>query len=65
MRECDVAVVSPSITLYEVMSLDMPFVAIKTSENQEYFNKYLKDKGFFSLDKFEEKHLIYSIGKLM
>ncbi|HIC44810.1 MAG TPA: UDP-2,4-diacetamido-2,4,6-trideoxy-beta-L-altropyranose hydrolase [Sulfurimonas sp.] len=52
MNNADLAVVSPSVTLNEIVYLDIPFVAIKTAENQMKMYEYLVKNNFNSLASF-------------
>ncbi len=52
MNEADVAIVSPSVTLNEIFYLNIPFVAIKTANNQIEMYKYLVKNNYLALEKF-------------
>ena len=41
MNEADFAIVTPSVTLNEIVYLNVPFIAIKTADNQDEMYKYL------------------------
>lgn len=53
MRESDFAIVTPSVVLHEVMFMDLPFVAIKTADNQDDMFNYLKKEKFLTLESIE------------
>lgn len=57
MNISDFAIVTPSVTINEVMFMELPFFAIKTAENQEYAFSSLKNYRCFFLDKLEENKL--------
>ncbi len=52
MDNSDFAVVTPSVIVYEVMILNLPFIAIKTAKNQKLFYKYLKQNKYHVLHEF-------------
>jgi len=62
MKRSDFAIVTPSVTLNEVIYMELPFIAIKTAENQEDMVYYLKNNSYAILEKFNKKSL-YSMIK--
>ena len=52
MRQSDFAIVTPSVILNEIDYMNIPFIAIKTAENQNDMFNYLKEKRAFVLDGF-------------
>jgi len=44
MNEVDLAIVTPSVTLNEIVFLDIPFIAIQTAENQKFMVEYILQK---------------------
>jgi UDP-4-amino-4,6-dideoxy-N-acetyl-beta-L-altrosamine N-acetyltransferase len=52
MNEADFAIVTPSVTVNEIVYLGVPFIAIKTAENQRYMYEYLKETGNMVLPEF-------------
>ncbi len=52
MRQSDFAVVTPSVILNEIDYMNIPFIVIKTAENQNDMFNYLKEKREFILDGF-------------
>jgi UDP-2,4-diacetamido-2,4,6-trideoxy-beta-L-altropyranose hydrolase len=57
MRKSDIGVITPSVTANEIYFMEIPFIAIKTAENQDDMYKYLKRKNFLVLEKFRKKQL--------
>jgi len=60
MCESDFAIVTPSVTMNEVLYMDLPFVAINTVDNQKEMYKYLFESGYlvqacFDADDLENK----------
>ncbi len=64
MNLCDFAIITPSVTISEVLSLNMPFIAIKTALNQNSISKFLVRNRFFVLDKFNKKILKNKLIKM-
>ncbi|MFK5936800.1 MAG: UDP-2,4-diacetamido-2,4,6-trideoxy-beta-L-altropyranose hydrolase [Sulfurimonas sp.] len=52
MKKSDLAIVTPSVTINEVMFMELPFIAIKTAKNQEDMFNYLKKRGYAILNRF-------------
>ncbi|MDA3886293.1 MAG: UDP-2,4-diacetamido-2,4,6-trideoxy-beta-L-altropyranose hydrolase [Candidatus Delongbacteria bacterium] len=52
MNEADFAIVTPSVTLNEIVYLNVPFIAIKTAYNQDEMYMYLTQHGYSVLEKF-------------
>jgi UDP-2,4-diacetamido-2,4,6-trideoxy-beta-L-altropyranose hydrolase len=59
MARSDFAIVTPSVTLNEVWYMELPFIAIKTADNQKYMCGYLEEKNLAILDNFNS----YILGK--
>ncbi|MBE0499776.1 MAG: UDP-2,4-diacetamido-2,4,6-trideoxy-beta-L-altropyranose hydrolase [Campylobacterales bacterium] len=53
MHEADAAIVTPSVTLNEVIYMDLPFIAIKTAENQQDMYRYLSKNNYSALEEFD------------
>ena len=53
MHEADLAIVTPSLTLNEVIYMDLPFIAIKTAENQQDMYRYLTENNCLFLEEFD------------
>jgi len=65
MKKSDFAIVTPSVTVNEVFYLGVPFIAIKTADNQIDMYNYLKKKKFLVLKKFNTKKLHKNISKIL
>ena len=65
MHEADFAIVTPSVTLNEVMYLQLPFIAIQTAGNQVNMTQYLKSNNYLFLDKFESNAFFHKIKILL
>jgi len=65
MRVSDFAIVTPSVTLNEVFFMGLPFIAIKTADNQEDIAKYLLENRYSILESFNAKELKESIYNLL
>jgi UDP-2,4-diacetamido-2,4,6-trideoxy-beta-L-altropyranose hydrolase/UDP-4-amino-4,6-dideoxy-N-acetyl-beta-L-altrosamine N-acetyltransferase len=57
MRKSDFAIITPSVTLNEVVFMGLAFIAIKTADNQKDIYRYLKKHGYLVLKKFSYKKL--------
>jgi len=57
MAKSDVAIITPSVILNEVIFMELPFIAIQTANNQKEIYKYLKANKYFLMDKFNSKQL--------
>lgn len=64
MAKSDFAIISPSVTANEAFFMELPFIAIKTANNQNDMYKYLKQKKFFVLKEFDSNKLLLRINKL-
>jgi len=56
------AIVTPSVTVHEVIYMNLDFIAIKTADNQRYMYKYLKKKKYKVLETFSNKKLVKLIN---
>ena len=54
MNESKFAIVTPSVTVNEVHFMELPFLAIKTADNQEDIFEYLFKNGYKVVDGFEK-----------
>ncbi len=52
MDNSNFAIVTPSVIVYEVMYLGLPFIAIKTTDNQKYIYQYLKSNSYLVINDF-------------
>jgi UDP-2,4-diacetamido-2,4,6-trideoxy-beta-L-altropyranose hydrolase len=57
MRKSDLAIVTPSVTLNEIYFMDVPFIAIKTADNQNDMYDYITKEKKFVLKKFNKNKL--------
>ena len=57
MNNNDFAIITPSVIVHEVMQLDIPFLVIKTAENQNNLYRYLREKEYLSIKRFNPKRL--------
>jgi len=64
MRKSDLAIVTPSVTLNEIYFLNVPFIAIKTANNQNEMYNFLKKNNQLLLKKFEKRKLIKLLDKI-
>ncbi|WP_415396921.1 UDP-2,4-diacetamido-2,4,6-trideoxy-beta-L-altropyranose hydrolase [Sulfurimonas sp. CS5] len=65
MAKSSFAIVSPSVILNEVYFMNLPFIAIKTAKNQDDMYKYLKNKNYLTLKKFNERKLLKCCQQLL
>ena len=65
MNKADFAIVTPSVTVNEIVYMNVPFIAIKTAENQDDMYKYLLKNKFFVLSEFNEEILTRYIGEVV
>ena len=52
MNKADFAIITPSVTLNEIFYLNVPFIAIRTADNQKHMCKYLEERNLIVLDNF-------------
>lgn len=57
MNKSDFAIVTPSVTLNEIYFMEIPFIAIKTVQNQDDMYRYLKKKKHLVMSKFTKTEL--------
>jgi len=65
MNEADFAIITPSVTINEIFYLNVPFIAIRTADNQKYMYEYLIEKNLHALEKFNVSLLKKYIKSLM
>lgn len=63
MRKSNLAIVTPSVTVNEVHFMNIPFIAIKTADNQKDIYLYLKKNRFLTMKKFNKNKLKNKIKK--
>jgi len=61
----DFAIVTPSVTVNEVLYLEVPFVAIKTADNQKEMYRYLIENDYLALENFSEVELQRAVEVLI
>ena len=61
MKKSDFAIVTPSVTLNEVYYMELPFIAIKTADNQKDIYNYLNVNNYAVLNKFNKKKLLFLV----
>ena len=57
MKKSDFAIITPSVTLNEVYFMNIPFIAIKTADNQQDMYDYIKKDNKIVLKKFNKNRL--------
>ncbi len=65
MKNTDLAIVTPSVTLNEVFYMQLPFIAIKTAANQDEMYKYLINNSFTAFEGVEHDIIKESITKII
>ena len=65
MRKSDLAIITPSVTLNEVCFMQLPFIAIKTADNQNDMYEYIKKEKRLILKKFNKNKLKDEICKIL
>ena len=65
MNQSRFAIVTPSVILHEVIYMDIPFLAIKTADNQEDIYNYLKRHNYPTLNGFNADLLKKYIENLL
>ena len=61
----DFAIISPSVIANEAYCMNVPFITIKTADNQKDMHRFLKHNGFAVLKKMDKIRLKKSIKKLI
>jgi len=61
MNNSNFAIVTPSVTINEILYLEIPFIAIKTAENQKYMYRFIKKLNLKILKEFSAEELKCSI----
>jgi len=62
MAKSDIAIITPSVTVNEVMFMKLPFIAIQTAENQKEIVDFLRQKNYNVLEKFDAKYLQFLLS---
>jgi len=63
MNRADLAIVTPSVTVNEVMNLQLPFIAIMTANNQREMYEFLQQNNYSVMNKFDHRVLKQKILK--
>jgi UDP-2,4-diacetamido-2,4,6-trideoxy-beta-L-altropyranose hydrolase len=58
IHKTDLAIVSPSTILHEIIYLNKEFIAIQTATNQKFMMKYLKKSKYACLKRFSKKDFL-------
>jgi UDP-2,4-diacetamido-2,4,6-trideoxy-beta-L-altropyranose hydrolase len=64
LNESRFAIITPSVTVNEVLFMKVPFLAIKTASNQDDMYEYLKKKKFLVLGEFNSNKFLLYLSKL-
>ena len=64
INEVDFAIVTPSVTVNEIVYMKVPFIAIKTADNQRYMYEHLVVNNFYALESFTFELLHAYIQKI-
>lgn len=54
LHQSNLAIVTPSVMVHEVLFMEVPFIAIKVASNQDDMYRYLKKNGYATMEKFDE-----------
>lgn len=63
MKQSDFAIVTPSVTVNEIIFMELPFIAVMTAENQVDMLDFIKKKRINALEKFDSVDLKLCIEK--
>jgi UDP-2,4-diacetamido-2,4,6-trideoxy-beta-L-altropyranose hydrolase/UDP-4-amino-4,6-dideoxy-N-acetyl-beta-L-altrosamine N-acetyltransferase len=65
MRRADFAIITPSVTAQEALFMNLPFIAIKTADNQKEIADYLKKRGEAVIDGLDADWLRSEVMRLL
>jgi len=65
IRKSDFGIITPSVTANEMYFMQIPFIAIKTANNQKEMYKFLKEQNYLTIKKFNHYILNFFIKKLL
>jgi len=65
INESDFAIVTPSVTVNEIIFMGLPFIAIQTADNQNEIAQYLEDNSFQVLRSYDYSNLLYEIKAMI
>ena len=57
LKECDFAIISPSVIANELFYINYPFISIKTAKNQKHMHSFLKKNSYYTLESFDKNEL--------
>ncbi len=64
MNTADFAIVTPSVTVNEMVYMHLPFIAIKTAKNQDEMYQYLDQHHYAVLEKFDTADLLKKLEEI-
>ena len=65
MSKSDFAITTPSVTANELYFMQLPFLAIKTADNQQKMYQFLKNNDTIVLNKFSKRTLFNKIKNIL
>ena len=65
MNSSDFAIITPSVVIHEAMAVQLPFISIRTADNQKMMHKYLRENNYLALEKSELNKLQKEVQKYM
>ena len=65
MNKADLAIITPSVTTNEILYLNIPFIAIKTANNQVYMHDYLRENNYMVSKSFNHIELFNYVKILL
>ncbi len=65
LNQSRLAIITPSVMVHEVLFMEVPFIAIKTAENQTDMVQYLSKKGYNVLNRFNNESLQKLIERVL
>jgi len=64
MNKADLAIVTPSVTVNEILYMRTPFIAIQTADNQKEMHDYLIKNNYISFNEFNEKEFLNNFNTM-
>jgi len=65
MNKADFAIITPSVTINEIIYLNVPFIAIQTADNQKYMYDYLVIHKYKVVQKFNSKAISCYVDQII
>jgi len=65
MNEADFAIITPSVTVNEIFCLNVPFIAIRTADNQNHMYEYLKENNYMVCEPYSDEELLNHLKLMM